>query len=357
MTAQSLLIKIILVGLVDALLIAAIARAWQAEWWLAVGFFVFALIAVNVVYFTGRALPFKYLLPGRAVPDRVPAVHDGVHRLRLVHELRQRPPRRPGVGDRDDRAHEHHPRRGCADLRPRAGRPRRRRGDVGHRSRVRRGLVGTNDGPRRRSPRATSSATATRSPASPATRRSTWRPSRRRVPGRLGRPGTADRRGGRDVPAGQLVLRRHPVAARLPLRRGPGRDGVGAHRRRVPVERRRSATSRTPTASASSPAGASASGSTTSRRCSATRRCDHRFLPILIWTFLFSIISTVLNFSLGLALALILRERRMRGKGIYRLLLIIPYGLPSSSRSSCGRACWTPTSASSTSSSAPTSGG
>ncbi len=48
------------------------------------------------------------------------------------------------------------------------------------------------------------------------------------------------------------------------------------------------------------------------------------FLPILLWTFAFAILTTLLNFSLGLALALILQERRMRGKGIYRVILIIP---------------------------------
>jgi arabinogalactan oligomer/maltooligosaccharide transport system permease protein len=53
-----------------------------------------------------------------------------------------------------------------------------------------------------------------------------------------------------------------------------------------------------------------------------------RFLPILLWTFAFAILTTFLNFSLGLILALVLNERRMRGQRIYRLLLIIPYGLP-----------------------------
>jgi len=53
-----------------------------------------------------------------------------------------------------------------------------------------------------------------------------------------------------------------------------------------------------------------------------------RFLPIMGWTFAFALLTTFLNFSLGLALALVLRERRMRGQGIYRLLLIIPFGLP-----------------------------
>ena len=53
-----------------------------------------------------------------------------------------------------------------------------------------------------------------------------------------------------------------------------------------------------------------------------------RFLPILIWTFVFSIVTTILNFGLGLMLALVLNERRMRGQKIYRLLFIVPYGLP-----------------------------
>ena len=44
--------------------ILALASAVAAQWWLAVVFFVFALVAVNVVYLTGRSLPLKYLLPG-----------------------------------------------------------------------------------------------------------------------------------------------------------------------------------------------------------------------------------------------------------------------------------------------------
>ena len=53
-----------------------------------------------------------------------------------------------------------------------------------------------------------------------------------------------------------------------------------------------------------------------------------RFLPILVWTFVFAILTTLLNFSLGLIMALVLNERRMRGQKVYRLLLIVPYGLP-----------------------------
>ncbi len=52
------------------------------------------------------------------------------------------------------------------------------------------------------------------------------------------------------------------------------------------------------------------------------------FIPILLWTFAFAILTTLLNFALGLIMALVFQERRMRGKGIYRVILIIPYGLP-----------------------------
>ena len=53
-----------------------------------------------------------------------------------------------------------------------------------------------------------------------------------------------------------------------------------------------------------------------------------RFLPITGWTFFFAIGTTFLNFAVGLLLALIMSERRMRGTGVYRILLIVPYALP-----------------------------
>src|SRR5262245_8999640 len=61
---STFIIKLVLVGLVDALLILAFAKSVSAEWWLAAVFFAAVFLAVNFVYFTGRALPFKYLLPG-----------------------------------------------------------------------------------------------------------------------------------------------------------------------------------------------------------------------------------------------------------------------------------------------------
>jgi arabinogalactan oligomer / maltooligosaccharide transport system permease protein len=62
-TAGSLAIKLLVVGMIDALLVWMFIQAFVDEWWPAVGFFALAAVAVNYVYFT-RGMPMKYLLPG-----------------------------------------------------------------------------------------------------------------------------------------------------------------------------------------------------------------------------------------------------------------------------------------------------
>jgi arabinogalactan oligomer/maltooligosaccharide transport system permease protein len=62
-TAGGLAIKLVIVGMIDALLVWALIQCISDGWRLGIGFFIFALIAVNLVYFT-RGLPMKYLLPG-----------------------------------------------------------------------------------------------------------------------------------------------------------------------------------------------------------------------------------------------------------------------------------------------------
>jgi arabinogalactan oligomer/maltooligosaccharide transport system permease protein len=52
------------------------------------------------------------------------------------------------------------------------------------------------------------------------------------------------------------------------------------------------------------------------------------FLPILIWSFAFAIGTVLMQFALGLLMAVIFQERRMHGQKIYRAILIIPYALP-----------------------------
>jgi arabinogalactan oligomer / maltooligosaccharide transport system permease protein len=53
------------------------------------------------------------------------------------------------------------------------------------------------------------------------------------------------------------------------------------------------------------------------------------FFRVLVWTFVFAIGSVVTTFVLGLAFAMALNDQRVKGRKIYRALLIIPYALPS----------------------------
>ena len=50
---------------------------------------------------------------------------------------------------------------------------------------------------------------------------------------------------------------------------------------------------------------------------------------VFVWTMLFSLFSVFLSFSLGLLLALVFNNPKMKGRKIYRSLIIIPYALPS----------------------------
>lgn len=53
------------------------------------------------------------------------------------------------------------------------------------------------------------------------------------------------------------------------------------------------------------------------------------FLGTLVWNFAFAIASTGGTFLLGMLIALALHSPRMRGSNLYRVLLILPYAMPS----------------------------
>ena len=53
------------------------------------------------------------------------------------------------------------------------------------------------------------------------------------------------------------------------------------------------------------------------------------FVRVFIWNYAFAILSVLITFAFGLGLAMALNHPTMRGKRIYRSLLIIPYALPS----------------------------
>jgi arabinogalactan oligomer/maltooligosaccharide transport system permease protein len=52
------------------------------------------------------------------------------------------------------------------------------------------------------------------------------------------------------------------------------------------------------------------------------------FLGVTVWTFAFAILTVLLTFSVGLGLAMTLDDRRVRGRRSYRSLLILPYAFP-----------------------------
>mgnify|MGYP000039940282 CR=1 FL=1 len=51
-------------------------------------------------------------------------------------------------------------------------------------------------------------------------------------------------------------------------------------------------------------------------------------LKVLTWTVIFAILSVVTTFVVGLALALLFHDDRLKGKAIYRSLVILPYAFP-----------------------------
>ena len=58
-------------------------------------------------------------------------------------------------------------------------------------------------------------------------------------------------------------------------------------------------------------------------------RTRESFIRVFVWTVVFAMGSVILSFALGLSLALVFNDARMRGRKIYRSLIIIPYAIPS----------------------------
>ncbi len=52
------------------------------------------------------------------------------------------------------------------------------------------------------------------------------------------------------------------------------------------------------------------------------------FLPVLIWTIIWTVASTLLNYFSGMFIALLLNNPNLKERNIYRTLLIIPWALP-----------------------------
>ena len=52
------------------------------------------------------------------------------------------------------------------------------------------------------------------------------------------------------------------------------------------------------------------------------------FLYVLVWTFVFAILSVATTFALGLFLAIVFNDPRMKSKRFYRIIVILPYAFP-----------------------------
>lgn len=58
------------------------------------------------------------------------------------------------------------------------------------------------------------------------------------------------------------------------------------------------------------------------------RRYAEPFIQVFVWTITFALISVVETFALGLLLAVLLNDVQLKLRGLYRSILIIPYAMP-----------------------------
>ncbi|SDZ82261.1 arabinogalactan oligomer / maltooligosaccharide transport system permease protein [Bowdeniella nasicola] len=52
------------------------------------------------------------------------------------------------------------------------------------------------------------------------------------------------------------------------------------------------------------------------------------FVKVLLWTFAFALLSVATTFFLGLFFAIVMNDERMKGRKIYRTLMLLPYAFP-----------------------------
>jgi len=57
-------------------------------------------------------------------------------------------------------------------------------------------------------------------------------------------------------------------------------------------------------------------------------RVSGPFMSMFIWTIMWALFTVVFSFSIGLAFALVLNNKRLKGRNVYRTLLIIPWAVP-----------------------------
>ena len=269
---------------------------------------------------------------GHALPDRLPGRPGGLHRLDRLHELRRRPPRHQGAGH-----HGHRGRLGQAgprlhDLHPDAGH-RRRRGDGRHRlparptRRTQESFVGTADGLEPLEEGTFESAT----------------------PG--GKITAADDYTVLTVP--EVNARQDDITAfSVPTDDGAIKSqGLSAAFEGAPQQSydaecdciTDATTGNVWTADAEEGSFVSEDGTQRNlaqgwkvnvgfdnfARVFTNDTIRGSFLRIVVWNFAFAIGTVVITFALGLLVAIALNNPLMRGRTLYRSLIILPYAMPS----------------------------
>ncbi len=64
-------------------------------------------------------------------------------------------------------------------------------------------------------------------------------------------------------------------------------------------------------------------------RASLPTKDPEAFFAIFVWTVVFSVLTVVLTVAVGMVLACLVQWEALKGKAIYRVLLILPYAVPS----------------------------
>ena len=326
-SAGNLTVKLVLVGLLDALLILSIATAITSEWWLAVVFFAVVLVGVNVIYLTKLAMPLKYLLPG--------LVFMIVFQIYTMFFTGYASFTNYGTGHLDDKAaaivaiqqSNVIPVEGSPEF---AVVPVVKDGQVsmlvtdpstGQVS------LGTNDGLAPVNPadvqRAGTKVTGLAGFTSLTLAAMSSNPDYKAQWDALRPP--VDKAQGTYLRANSITK---ATIAKSGFLFDQAQNAMISANGDVYKADDSRGNFMSPAGEPLNPGWRVMVGGANYLALFTDETIRTRFLPIAGWTFFFAIVTTFLNFAMGLLLALVLNERRMRGQKIYRLLLIIPYGLP-----------------------------
>ena len=84
----ALTVKVVLLGIIDAVAILAVYILIGKGDWLTAAIFVIVVALVNFIYLRAGLLPGKYLTPGPLLPRDLPDLRHRLHGLHRIHQRR-----------------------------------------------------------------------------------------------------------------------------------------------------------------------------------------------------------------------------------------------------------------------------